>query len=171
MSVFTLHAFPGFSNPKVWRIALDTNIILCKVRSLNGAFTFSLFHIINKGLGTRLALETDIVPKVWTIAWYTDIVLSIGFVWGALTFFCQRVVNLFWWAYDTNHSSFVVVWVLWASVAFMIFKHWGWLWTWFAHSSQSVIDLLVWTLKASSLACIPVTWLNTLHTFNPRIKR
>ena len=87
MAVLTFHAFSGLSNPEVRRVTPYADIICCQVWSLNGTFAFSFFHVINKSLWTCFALETDIVPEVWTIASYTDIILSVRPVRGTLTFF------------------------------------------------------------------------------------
>jgi hypothetical protein len=45
------------------------------------------------------------------------------------------------------------------------------LWTGSTNSSDSVVNLFVRTLKASSLISVPVTWLETLNTLDTSIKR
>ena len=170
MAVLAFHAFSGLSNPEVRRVTPYADIICCQVWSLNGTFTFSFFHVINKSLWTRFTLETDIVPEVWTITSNTDIVLSVRFVRGALALFSQGVVNLLWWTNNTNHSSLVVMRVLWTTVTFIILKEWSWLGAWGANCSDSIVDLFIWTLKTSSLICVPITWLDTLNTFDTSIK-
>ena len=109
MTALTFYTFPGLSNPKVRRIAPYANIILCQIRSLNGTFAFSFFHIVNESLWTGFTLETDIVPEVWTITSNADFVLSVRPVRRTLTFFSQGVVNLFRWTYNTDHPGLVVM--------------------------------------------------------------
>ncbi len=109
MTALTFYTFPGLSNPKVRRIAPYANIILCQIRSLNGTFAFSFFHIVNESLWTGFTLETDIVPEVWTVTGNAYFVLSVRPVRRTLTFFSQGVVNLFRWTYNTDHSGLVVM--------------------------------------------------------------
>lgn len=157
MWTLTFHAFPCFSYPEIWWITFYTDIIWWQIWWLCWTFTFSSVHVVNKSLRTSFAFQANVIPEIWWIAWNTDIILSIRSKRRTLTFFSYVIIVLSIWTNYTDHSGPIIMTVLWASVTFIIFKEWSIFWARCTISFESIINLFIWALKASSLIWIPVT--------------